>query len=161
MAVFALDGCNDTFRVQMSANDPIPEESQPRWRSHRLGVLLLLLACLVGLGVYLLAAGEGSGGGGSKSAADCGGGGAPAVGRVSASALGALRGSVLRVLPERVGKLYEEGTVMGSYMWSDAQPAPPPVSAKALRPAGYEMRWFAPDGDDIAADVLVFSDARV
>ena len=27
-------------------------------------------------------------------------------------------------------------------------------------PGGYEMRWWAPNGDDLVADVLLFADAR-
>jgi hypothetical protein len=61
------------------------------------------------------------------------------------------------VLPERVGHLYEEGTVSGSSFWSDDSPSGPTVSARARREAGYEMRWWAPNGDDVVADVLLFA----
>ena len=48
-----------------------------------------------------------------------------------------------------------------SVAWSDEEPAPPATLPAARRPAGYEMRWWAPNGDDVVADVLVFaSDAQ-
>jgi hypothetical protein len=72
--------------------------------------------------------------------------------------LGKLRASVVRVLPQRVGRLYEEGTIFGSSIWTDASPTGPTVSPTAKRPGGYEMRWWAPNGDDLVADVLVFAD---
>jgi hypothetical protein len=64
------------------------------------------------------------------------------------------------VLPQRVGRLYEEGTIVAASAWTDEEPSPPPVSARTGRPAGYEMRWWAPNGDDIVADVLVFENPR-
>ena len=81
----------------------------------------------------------------------------PEVKRVAPNDLGGLREDVARALPQRVGRLYEEGTVRASVAWSDAEPEPPAQSPHALRPAGYEMRWWAPNGDDVVADVLVFS----
>jgi hypothetical protein len=64
---------------------------------------------------------------------------------------------VAAVLPQRLGRLYEEGTVTAASAFSDAEPAPPPLSSTASRPGGYEMRWWAPNRDDVAADVFVFS----
>src|SRR3954451_12760652 len=84
----------------------------------------------------------------------------PEVATVPPRSLGALREDVVRVLPERVGRLYEEGTVHSSVAWSDEEPAPPATSPGARRPAGYEMRWWAPNGDDVVADELVFSSAE-
>jgi hypothetical protein len=75
---------------------------------------------------------------------------------VAPTELGALRESVARVLPGRIGRLYEEGTISGSSFWSDERPAGPTISTTARREAGYEMRWWAPNGDDVVADVLVF-----
>jgi hypothetical protein len=80
----------------------------------------------------------------------------PEVARVSPKVLGDLREDVARVLPQRVGRLYEEGTVRSSVAWSDEDPRPPAAEPSARRPAGYEMRWWAPNGDDVVADVLVF-----
>jgi hypothetical protein len=81
----------------------------------------------------------------------------PEVELVEPKAIGGLREAVARALPQRVGRLYEEGTVRSSVAWSDEEPAPPAISPKARRPGGYEMRWWAPNGDDVVADVLVFS----
>ena len=83
--------------------------------------------------------------------------GVPEVRHVTAAELGGLREEVARVLPQRVGRLYEEGTVRSRAAWSDEEPAPPAASPAAPRPGGYEMRWWAPNGDDVVADVLVFS----
>ena len=76
---------------------------------------------------------------------------------MAAQELSGLRASVVRVLPQRVGRLYEEGTIAGSSVWTDANPSGPTVSPTARRPGGYEMRWWAPNGDDLVADVLVFA----
>jgi hypothetical protein len=86
--------------------------------------------------------------------------GEPEVRQVSAKGLGALREAVARVLPQRVGRLYEEGTVTSRNAWSDNEPTGPTVSPAASRPGGYEMRWWAPNNDDIVADVFVFSSSR-
>jgi hypothetical protein len=123
------------------------------WRTVRLGVLL---ACLAGLIAYLVWPGAST----PKLAACVGGRGAPEVRRVSASYLSGLRESVARAVPERLARLYEEGTIGSSSAWNDEEPSPPTVSPAAKRPAGYEMRWWAPNGDDIAADVLSFSSTR-
>ena len=120
------------------------------WTAARLGVLLAILAALV---VYLTL----PGGAAHRSAAGCiAAKSVPEVKRVRASEVGGLRETVARVLPQRVGRLYEEGTVKASVAWTDAEPAPPALSPHEPRPAGYEMRWWAPNGDDVVADVLVF-----
>jgi hypothetical protein len=59
-----------------------------------------------------------------------------------------------------VGRLYEEGTITSRNAWSDNEPTGPAVSPTATRPGGYEMRWWAPNNDDIVADVFVFSSRR-
>lgn len=84
----------------------------------------------------------------------------PEVSRVAPSALGPLRESVARVLPERLGRLYEEGTVDSANAFNDNVPLPPTVSPTERRPGGYEVRWWAPNGDDVVADVFVFPSAR-
>jgi hypothetical protein len=123
---------------------------RPGWTAVRLGVLLAILAGLV---LYLTL----PGGATKRSAAACvAAKGVPEVEKVRASALGELRETVARVLPQRVGRLYEEGTVRASVAWTDDNPEPPALSPHERRPAGYEMRWWAPNGDDIVADVLVF-----
>jgi hypothetical protein len=129
-----------------------PRDGRGRRRALALGVLLGLLG---GLAVWLALSGGGSGTGGSATA--CAGVGAAGVRQISPGAEGPLREAVARVLPGRVGRLYEEGTVSSQDVWRDSDPSPPAVSRTARRPAGYEMRWWAPNNDDIVADVFVFS----
>lgn len=116
----------------------------------------LLLACLAGVLAFLLLD-HGGGDPGPRLSGACFGEGAPRVLRVASKDLGGLRATVARVLPERFGRLYEEGTIGGSSFWTDAAPSGPAVDPGELRPGGYEMRWWAPNGDDLVADVLVFA----
>lgn len=37
----------------------------------------------------------------------------------------------------------------------------PLVGSEGVVPAGYEIRWWAPSGHDVAADVLLFEDADI
>lgn len=127
-----------------------------RWGAWRKARLWVLLACLAGLLAYLIWPGANA----PKLAACAGGRGAPEVRRVAASYLSGLRESVARVVPERLARLYEEGTIVAASAWSDEEPSPPSVSPAAKRPAGYEMRWWAPNGDDIVADVLSFASPK-
>jgi len=119
--------------------------------------LALLLACLVALAAYLLLSRVLNT---SPTAAACPSGEAGEVVRVAPSGLSALRAAVMGVMPQRLGRLYEEGTVLAANAWSDNEPSPPPLSPTAPRPAAYEMRWWAPNRDDIVADVFVFANAR-
>ncbi len=134
------------------------DQAAPRGRAHRgralrLGVLLGVLAALV---AFLLVHGSSS----NRPLAACAPGtGAPAVRQVPPAALTRLRNDVARVVPQRIARLYEEGTVSASSAWTDEEPAPPAVSPSALRPAAYEMRWWTPDGDDLVADEFVFANA--
>jgi hypothetical protein len=127
-----------------------------RRRAGRATLLALLLACLAGLIAYIAWPGASA----PKLAACVGGHGAPEVRRVPARYLSGLRESVARVVPERLARLYEEGTILAQSAWSDEEPSPPSVSPTAKRPAGYEMRWWAPNGDDVVADVLSFASPR-
>jgi hypothetical protein len=129
---------------------------QRRWGAWRTARLGMLLACLAGLIAYLAWPGAST----PKLAACVGGHGAPEVSRVPAHYLSGLRESVARVVPERLARLYEEGTIIAQSAWSDEEPSPPPVSPAAKRPAGYEMRWWAPNGDDVVADVLSFASPK-
>lgn len=113
----------------------------------------MLALCLTGLLVYLIL--PGAGGPAALACTER----APQVLRVAPQKLGGLREAVARVLPDRLGRLYEEGAVTGQTAWSDDQPQPPTVSPGERRPAGYEMRWWAPDGNDVVADVYEFADA--
>ncbi len=147
----------DTFRGSMSTNEPqktvARRRSGGRWRLFG----TVLAACIAGaLALVLLTGGTGKSG--ARHLAACAGEGAPKVQNVAGRELGRLRASVVRVLPQRVGRLYEEGTIGGSSVWTDASPSGPTVSPTAKRPGGYEMRWWAPNGDDVVADVLVFAD---
>jgi hypothetical protein len=133
------------------------EEQHASPRRRRRGLIALAaLGVIAAVVAYALLAG----GRGPSRALACGGAGAPEVARVTPDGLAPLRVSVQGVLPERVARLYEEGTVVAGDAWSDGSPAPPPVSAGGDRPAGYEMRWWAPNGDDIVADVFAFDSAQ-
>ena len=157
MARYGLDGCNDTFTVRMTPIDPATQARTPRSFACRLaGRGWPALSALALCGYLLLGCGHA---GTPTASVSCFDGRTPTVGQVGAHSLAALRSSVLRVLPQRVGRLYEEGTALASNAWTDQDPAPPPVSAKALRPDGYEMRWIAPNGDDVVATALSFSSA--
>jgi hypothetical protein len=136
-------------------SNPLPGRS--RWRASQRIRLSLLLACAGVLALWLAAARTGALGHATASA-PCPLTGAPRVVQVTAAELGGLRAGVARAMPDRIGRLYEEGTVEGANLWSDGLPSPPPAIATALRPGGYEMRWWAPTRDDIAADVLLFDD---
>jgi hypothetical protein len=132
--------------------DQGPRRTGRPWRAVRLGVLLAILAALV---IYVVAS---PGDAPRVSASRCvAATRVPEVQQVAPGALGGLREAVARVLPQRVGRLYEEGTVRAAVAWTDEEPAPPATSPRAPRPGGYEMRWWAPNGDDVVADVLVFS----
>jgi hypothetical protein len=124
--------------------------------------LALLLCVLVGVGTYALVTRVFDSSTSSSFAvanACLGRSHAPQVQEVAPRALGALRESVARVLPERVGRLYEEGTVEANNAWNDNSPLGPQVSSTKQRSGGYEMRWWAPSGDDIAADAFQFKSA--
>jgi hypothetical protein len=122
----------------------------------RLGVLVGI-AC--GLAAYL-ALGTGKTESGRVAGIACANALAPPVREVPPQQLGPLREAVARVLPERLGRLYEEGTVASLDAWRDDDPAAPAVLRTAPRPAAYEMRWWAPNNDDVVADVFVFSTAE-
>jgi hypothetical protein len=140
---------------EMSDSDA---DQGPRGRPGRRrlwALTVVLLTCLAAAAVVLATR---SGSSGPQSASRCiGATTVPEVERVAPNEIGGLREDVARALPQRVGRLYEEGTVRASVAWSDEEPAPPATSPRARRPAGYEMRWWAPNGDDVVADVLVFS----
>src|SRR6202034_4146230 len=98
--------------------------------------------------------------GGIAFAPGCPGSGAPEVKSVPGADVPALRNAVSRIMPPRVGRVYEAGTITTSNLWSDAHPQPsssPGLPAGSV-PAGYEVRWWALDRqgneDDVVADVL-------
>jgi hypothetical protein len=117
----------------------------------------VLLGVLAGLLAFLLLHDSSSS---TRQLTACDGGeAAPAVRRVPPAGLSRLRDDVARLVPQRIARLYEEGTVSSHSAWTDEEPSPPAVSPTALRNAAYEMRWWAPDGDDLVADELVFANA--
>lgn len=129
--------------------DPPPSRRRRgRLRAASVGVLLGVLAALA---VYVAIPGSGH-----PQGVACGAG-APEVTSVAPSVIAGLREDVARLVPQRTARLYEEGTVRAAAAWSDEQPSPPPVVAGSRQPAGYEMRWWAPNGDDLVADELVFA----
>jgi len=143
----------------MSDRDGDQSPRRTRRGRRRAAVLAgILLTCLVAAVVILGTRSSSSRP--TVSAADCEAtASVPEVEEVSPAVLGSLREDVARALPQRVGRLYEEGTVRSRVAWSDEEPSPPAASPRARRPAGYEMRWWAPNGDDVVADVLVFADS--
>ncbi len=142
--------------------------THPAVRYLRLG---LLLACLLGAVVLLLdtrAGLFGLGGGAAQAgnvplAPGCAGRQAPEVTSVSRRDLETLRGELLRIMPARVGRLYEEGTVTTGHLFTDDEPRFSPSPA-ASAPAAYEIRWWALDRagseDDVGADALEFATPR-
>jgi hypothetical protein len=132
-------------------------QAAPR-RARRLRIAALTALCALAAAIVVFLASAGSPAG-ERRAACVAPAGAPHVRQVEPQALSTLRSAVARIVPERLARLYEEGTVAGSSAWSGERPQPPAVSPRALRPDGYEMRWWTPGGDDLVADVLVFADA--
>ena len=96
----------------------------------------------------------------------CPGHGAPEVESIPAQNLASLRNAVTRIMPPRVGRVYEAGTITTSNLWTDNQPLQPSSSSSVARsvPAAYEMRWWALDRegneDDVVADVFEFDTHR-
>lgn len=138
--------------------DSADEQSPPRRVA--LSLRIALIACLAALVVHLLWA---HGNSPDNAAAAACTQGSPSVVRASAADLAELRESVATVMPAHRARLYEEGTIQAANAWSDDSPSPPPPSPAQPRPTGYEIRWWAPNHDDVVADVFVFAgpaDAR-
>jgi hypothetical protein len=145
----------------------------PWWADSRLrlGLLLAGLAVAV-LALFSVRGGLfdlGSGPAQARGAvfpAGCPGRGAPEVKSVPGADLAALRNTVTRIMPPRVGRVYEAGTITTSNLWSDDSPLPTSSSGSPASsvPAGYEVRWWALDRqgneDDVVADVLEFASER-
>lgn len=94
----------------------------------------------------------------------CPGRDATEVASIPVHDLAALRNELARIMPPRVGRVYEMGTVRTSDLWSDDHPQPLPSSPATSVPAGYEIRWWALDRggneDDVVADVFEFATNR-
>lgn len=83
----------------------------------------------------------------------------PAVETISGARLLGLREGLRRMVFFASGlRLYESGLVASGTAWSDSEPGTqkslPPSSRE---PGGYELRWWMPSGDDLAAAVLEFA----
>jgi hypothetical protein len=152
----------------------IPRMEHPPWWADsrlRLGLLLAGLAVAV---LALLAAktelfNRGSGSAqtrGTLFAPGCPGRGAPEVRSIPGADIAALRNAVSRIMPPRVGRVYQAGTITTSNLWTDDSPQQLPSSGSQAGPvpAGYEVRWWAlnrqGNEDDVVADVLEFSTER-
>jgi hypothetical protein len=125
----------------------------------------VLLACLLAAALALLAIrGAWLGlGGGAEAAFACPGLQAPEARSIPVRDLAELGAPLARIMPTRVGRVYERGAIATGNLWSDDEPREPPFG-RSLAPAGYEIRWWAldrdGDEDDVAADVLEFATAR-
>ncbi len=103
---------------------------------------------------------------GTAFAPGCPGRGAPEVESIPERDLATLRDAVTRIMPPRVGRIYEAGTITTSNLWSDDFPQRSSSSGSQAGsvPAGYEVRWWALDRegneDDVVADVLAFASER-
>jgi hypothetical protein len=141
----------------------------PWWADRRVR-LAVLLACLGLLVLYLLVGRAGVLGFGADNGKSSAGGawtegcparGAPQVARVAPRYVAELRAEVRGAMRGRHGRLYQLGTVSSEVAWSDNSPQPGATLLPeiALVPGAYEMRWWAPNRDDIVADVFIFADA--
>jgi hypothetical protein len=148
-------------------------EHAPWWADSRLRLGLLLAGLVAAVLALLTAKTElfNRGGGsaqasGTAFAPGCPGQGAPEVESIPERDLAALRNTVSSIMPQRVGRVYQTGTVTTSNLWSDDPPLPSLSSSSPGRsvPAGYEMRWWALDSagdeDDVVADVFEFATER-
>jgi hypothetical protein len=86
----------------------------------------------------------------------------PTVAKIDATELVALRASLLAAASEVGGRPYSAGATDTNTVWSDS----PPLALSATRtvagrwPAGFEMRRWSPNRDDIVLSVLQFSNTR-
>jgi len=130
------------------------------------GLAVAVLALLTAK-TELLTGGSGSAQArGAAFPAGCPGRGAPEVKSIPGADLTALRNVVSPIMPPRVGRVYETGTITTSNLWSDANPLRSSSSSSLASsvPAGYEVRWWALDRegseDDVVADVFEFATER-
>jgi len=148
-------------------------EHAPWWADSRLRLGLLLAGLAMAVLALLAAKTElfnrGSGSAqtrGTVFAPGCPGQGAPEVRSIPGADIAALRDAVSRIMPPRVGHVYEAGTITTSNLWRDDSPQQLPSSGSQAGsvPAGYEVRWWALDRqgneDDVVADVLEFASER-
>jgi hypothetical protein len=143
----------------------------PWWASSRLRLSFLLAGLAVALFALLSTRGGllDLGGGPSQAtgagfASGCPGRGAPEVASTTVRGLAALRDAAARIMPTPVGRVYEQGTITTSNLWTDDSPQRLSSAPASSAPAGYEIRWWAltRDGseDDVVADVFEFATPR-
>ena len=131
-------------------------------RSARLAVLLVCLAvAATGLLASRTRASSAPGEGPAQANVGCSLGPLPPLAKVDFQQLVDLRAGLLGVMAEVGGRRYVGGTVTPDDMWSDDPPQPLSSlrSSDGRWPGGYEIRQWAPTGDDTAADVLLFTSA--
>jgi hypothetical protein len=126
----------------------------------RLSVLLTCLGAailgLVGTRTSVFSAGSAT----SRDAyVECVPGALPPLASVDFHQLLQLRASLLGMMSSVGGRRYAGGTVTLESMWTDNPPQRLRLSRspRGLWPAGYEMRRWAPNGDNIVADVFLFA----
>lgn len=129
----------------------------------RLAALLLVLAALVAYAVTAWPGRFGLGGGSvtGEAGSDCPVEAAPALASVGRTRLLGLRASEERMMAGVDADLrpYEEGLVPATSAWTDAEPTAWAANSDRW-PAGYEMRWWTRDRDDVVADIYVFADPK-
>jgi len=126
-----------------------------------LGLLTALVAYVLVTRTDALDATPSSAGVGAGTASGCPAHSAPPVADVSRATLRGLREDLRGVMFGRGRRLYEQGVVASSYAWSDAEPGRRMALPPGPRdPGGYELRWWAANGDDVGADVFVFAGAQ-
>ncbi len=93
----------------------------------------------------------------SPQTSPCSFGDGPRLAVVGESEWAVLRNRVSAILADVGGRPYEAGIPTTSDMWSDDRPTEPGSAASGEGyPAGYELRRWADNGDDVVADVLEF-----
>lgn len=88
--------------------------------------------------------------------------GVPPVESVRPVYLTSMRVEVDNTMHERHGALYGAGVVDSEEPWSDSEPQRHAIlrSKDGRIPGAFEMRWWAPNGDDVVADAFDFSTTR-
>lgn len=127
--------------------------------------LVLLLALLASLVAYLVASSTGTLGlaggpsGNTVILGNCPVAGAPPA---STGRLAGLRRDIRRVVSfERDLRPYELGPIGSIAAWSDSEPGTSSALPHSTSDqAGYEMRWWMRNRDDVVADAWVFADTN-
>jgi hypothetical protein len=141
-------------------------ERTPWWLDARIR-LALLLGCLAlaVLGLVVSRTGLPSRHGDGDVAAPklaCGHPTPPPLVDLRLSAVRSLRSSMNPLFAAIHGRRYQSGTIPTTNVWSDGYPSSLVGSREpdGHWAAGYEMRQWAPNGDDVVADVFRFASSR-